>query len=102
MISVRRCALASPFAIAAILTVLMICSDLFHSAKRQRIDSYGFAFATPWAWLIEQIPIDRFQNRTLESIVLYLFLLWLPACLYSLCLGLLYCLFRLIAGSRAH
>jgi len=80
---IRRLLLLSPFGIAAVLTVLMT------NLSSERVAGYVFLFATPWAWLLDRGSFPKLPNRALETLVVYVVLLWVPALLYSGCLWLL-------------
>ena len=87
MLWIRRIAVSLPLAIAGVLNVLVVFADRLH-LRLERIAGYGFLFATPWAWLLDfQFP--QVHSRWLESFMPYVFVLWIPALLYSLALWLL-------------
>jgi hypothetical protein len=88
MIWVKRILLSLPFALAAGLTVLISFSDRLH-LRAERIAGYGFAFGTPWAWLLDHDWFGNLHSRWVESLITYAVLLWVPALLYSACLWLL-------------
>ena len=99
----RRLLVASPFAIASVLNVLMLGVDRLH-LHREHIAGYGFLFGTPWAWLIDYI-FDHIWRGTVHSHWLtaatgYVAVLWIPAALYSTCLWLLFRGLKII--SRRH
>jgi hypothetical protein len=52
MVWIRRFLITLPFAIAAVLNVLLIAADRLH-LNRQHVAGYGFLFATPWGWLLD-------------------------------------------------
>lgn len=83
---VTRLVITIPFAIAALLTVLMAAADPLHW-HRERIAGYGFLFATPWGWFID--PVLLAMPRSWEPVLGYIVLLWIPALLYSACLWVL-------------
>jgi hypothetical protein len=91
--------LALPFVIALLLNVLLIAAGRFH-LHGQRIAGYGFLFGTPWAWLLDRGWVGNFHNRWLEALTVYAFILWIPAALYSSCLGLLLAGIKLGATRR--
>jgi hypothetical protein len=85
----RRLLVATPFAIAAVLNVLVVTADRIH-LHREHIAGYGFLFATPWAWLIDHPGlISNVHNRWLMALFGYAMILWVPAVLYSGCLWLI-------------
>jgi hypothetical protein len=88
MIWARRILLAVPFATATVLTVLISFSDRLH-LRSERMAGYGFAFGTPWAWLLDHDWFGNVHSRWVESLIIYAVLLWIPALLYSACLWLL-------------
>src|SRR5260370_13868075 len=53
MAQFRRVLLTVPFAIQAVLTLLMLNADRFH-LRGQHIAGYCFLFGTPWAWLLDR------------------------------------------------
>jgi hypothetical protein len=93
--------LALPFVIALLLNVLMIAARPLH-LYGQRVAGYGFLFAPPWAWLLDHGSIGNFHNRRLEAFVVYVFILWIPAALYSSCLWLLIAGTKLAVTHRSH
>jgi hypothetical protein len=96
MVWLKRFLIALPFAIAAVLNVLVIATDRLHLyLYRQHVVGYGFLFATPWAWLLDHPSWFRnVHNRPLMALLGYTFFLWIPAALYSGCLWLLFFIFR--------
>jgi hypothetical protein len=90
----RRVVLAVPFAVAAVLTVLMSVADRFH-LRSQRIAGYGFAFASPWSWLLDHDWYGSDHSRWVDSLIIQAVILWMPALLYSFCLWLLFLVGRL-------
>jgi hypothetical protein len=88
MIWLKRIVIASPFAIAAVLTVLVSVADRLRW-HREHIDGYGFLFATPWAWLLDHDWFGSIHTRSLETLISHAIILWVPALLYSGCLWLL-------------
>jgi hypothetical protein len=83
--------IAVPFAIAALLNVLMLGVEHLH-LRLDYIASYGFVFSGPWVWLVNFADITNrlnVQNRWLGGFIAYLALLWIPAVLYSACVWLL-------------
>lgn len=95
----KRIMLAVPFAVAAVLTILISFADRLH-LRLERVAGYGFLFATPWAWLLDH---DWFGNvhvhsRWVESLIDDAVILWIPALLYSASLWLLLRLVALRAG----
>lgn len=82
---VTRLVIAIPFAIAALLTVLLVVADSLH-LRTEHVAGLGFLFSTPWAWLIDRVP---FAGRRWEPLVGYVVILWIPALLYSACLWIL-------------
>ena len=86
----KRILLALPFAVAAVLTVLVDGADRFH-LHSERVAGYAFLFGTPWGWLLDNgwFPIPR--NHFLGKVVTCALVLWIPALLYS---GCLWCVLR--------
>ena len=107
MVWTKRFLVALPFAIAAVLNVLMLVADRLH-IRSEHIAGYGFLFGTPWAWLIDYIwfgLLDHIWRGTIRSYSLtasmgYMAILWIPALLYSTYFWLLFSGFKLI--SRHH
>ena len=89
MSSIRRAALALPFVVAGLLNVLLIVARPLHW-RSEHIAGYGFLFLAPWAWLLDRGWFDRVNSKWLETVIAYLFILWIPALLYSLCFWLLF------------
>jgi hypothetical protein len=89
----RRLLLLSPFGVAAVLTILLTMTDHLRM-RSEHIAGYGFLFATPWVWLLDQGSFPKIHNRRLEAVVVYVVLLWIPALLYS---GSLWLLLRAIS-----
>ena len=85
----RRILLTLPFAVAAALTILMQNADRLHLIP-ERIAGYGFAFGTPWAWLLDRGWVPDYHHHTLQLMLGYAVILWIPALLYSGCLWLLF------------
>ncbi len=86
--STRRLLVASPFAIAFVLNVLMLAADRLYW-RRERIAGYGFLFARPWGWVLDRNWFGNVHNRWLAALIGYAVILWIPALLYSGCLWLL-------------
>jgi len=85
---IKRLLIAAPFVIAAVLNVLSATANRLH-LPGERIAGYGFLFAAPWAWLIDLVGgLPDWHNRWLSLLIGYLFILWIPAALYSGCLWL--------------
>src|SRR5215813_6581452 len=98
MVWTTRLVLLSPFVAAAVLTVLVILCDRLH-LRREHVAGYVFLFGAPWDWLLpDHDPFGQVQSRWLENLIVYAFLLWIPAVLYSGCLWLLLRSVRLWAG----
>jgi hypothetical protein len=85
----RRILLALPVSTATVLTILINFADRFHFRPR-RIVGYGFAFGTPWAWLVDHDWYGNVHSRWVESLILYAVILWIPARLYFTSLWLLF------------
>src|SRR5260370_40773752 len=108
MVWTKRFFLALPFAIAAVLNVLMLVADRLH-IRSEHIAGYGFLFGTPWAWLIDYIwfgLLDHIRRGTIHSYALtasmgYVAILWIPALLYSTCFCLLFCGLKIISRSQS-
>jgi hypothetical protein len=96
----ERTLLALPFVIALLLNMLTIAAGRFHQYG-QRIAGYGFMFGTPWAWLLDHGWVGNFQDRWLEALTVYAFILWIPAALYSSCLWLLIAGIKLAVTHRS-
>jgi len=88
MIWTRRILVTLPFAIAAVLNVLMNVADRFQM-RREHIAGYGFLFFTPWTWVLDRDWFGKVRTPWLEALITYAIILWLPALLYSGCLWLL-------------
>ena len=89
MPSIRRAVLVFPFVVAGLLNVLLIVTRPLH-LRSEHIAGYGFLFLTPWAWLLDRGWFDAVRPKWLETLVAYLFILWIPALLYSACFWLLF------------
>jgi len=90
MVWIKRFLITLPFAIAAVLNVLVIVADRFH-LHREHVAGYGFLFSTPWAWLLDHPGwFPNVHNRLLMAAMSYAVILWIPAGLYSGCLWLLF------------
>ena len=87
---IRRILLASPFVIAAVLTALMFVEDRLHQALNYYVAVAYFLFVIPWAWLLDHIGHTNLQSPWAEKLSVYIFMLWIPACLYYGCLWLLF------------
>jgi len=85
----RRILLTVPFAIAAVLNVLILNADRFHF-HREHIAGYVFLFGTPWAWLLDRGWGPDYHHHRMQLLFGYAILLWIPALLYSGCLWLLF------------
>ena len=88
----RRLLLSLPFAVAAVLTVLVTLADRLH-LNLERVAGYGFLFATPWAWLLNRGWLAGFHPLIV--------VLWIPAVLYSSFLWLFFRGLRIWAGPRS-
>ena len=84
----KRLLLASPFAVAVALTVLMIVVDRLH-LRSEHIAGFAFLFGAPWAWLLDHDWFGNLHSRWAESLITYAVILWIPALLYSACLWLI-------------
>src|SRR2546422_9569086 len=90
MVWTRRLLITLPFAIVAVLNVLMIAADRLQ-LRREHLAGYGFLFATPWAWLLDHPSrFGNVHNRSLATLIGYSLILCIPAALYSACLWLLF------------
>jgi hypothetical protein len=101
MVWTKRFSLALPFAIAAVLNVLMLVADRLHM-RSEHIAGYGFLFGTPWAWLIDYVwfgLLDPWRGTVhshwLTASMGYVAILWIPAALYSTCLWLVFCALKI-------
>jgi len=75
---VKRLILSLPFLIAAVV-------------DQDRIAGCAFLFAAPWAWLIDVLWFyPPFHSKWINAAVAYVFILWVPATLYSVSLWLLF------------
>jgi len=84
----KRLLLVSPFAVAAALTILMIAADRLHLRSNQ-IAGFAFLFGAPWGWLLDHDWFRNHHTRSVETLISYAVILWIPALLYSACLWLL-------------
>jgi hypothetical protein len=84
----KRLLMALPFAIATLLTVLLVLARPLHW-HTEHVAVYCFVFAAPWVWLIERGWFGDVHSRWAQAVVGYTLLLWIPALLYSACLWLL-------------
>lgn len=93
----KRFLLLLPFLIAATLTLLTARAEIAHR-NTQHLIGYGFLFGAPWSWFIDRIAfLPQFHSYALRAAIGYIFILWIPAGLYSASLWLL---FFLIAKLR--
>jgi hypothetical protein len=67
-----------PFSIAALLTVL----------PSDRIGKVVQLFYGPWAWLLDS-AINPYLIPKMRPLFLYIFFLWIPALLYSVCIAIM-------------
>ena len=89
MLWTKRFFLGLPFAIAALLNVLMLVADRLHM-RSEHLAGYGFLFGTPWAWLIDYVWFGLFDqiwrgtvhSHWLAASIGYVVFLWIPAVLY--------------------
>lgn len=88
MIWIKRLIVASPFMVAAVLTILINVADRFHW-RHEHIAGYGFLFGAPWAWLLDRSWFGSVHPRWLEALIGQCVILWVPAILYSACLWLM-------------
>src|SRR5262245_57845085 len=88
MSSIRRAVLALPFVVAGLLNVLLVVARPLHW-RTEHLAGYGFLFLTPWAWLLDRGWFTNVNSKWLETLIAYLFILWIPALLYSACFWLL-------------
>ena len=100
MVWTKRLLITLPFGIAAVLNVLMLSADRLH-LQREHVAGFGFLFATPWAWLLERGWFGSVHGRWVMVLLGYMFILWIPAALYSCCLCLLFVAFKTVAAHRA-
>jgi hypothetical protein len=91
---IRRCVLAIPFFVAAVLTVEMVVCRQSHGYC-EHLEGYGFLFAAPWVWFLDGIVYRLLPHHIKYPWLGYVIFLWLPAALYSVSLWLLFQLFRL-------
>jgi len=96
---IRRSVMLLPFAFAGIFTTRSLFGDALH-LSRHTTEKYGFLFATPWAWLLDHYWFGSPNSRWLETLTIYLVLLWIPAALYSACLWMIMQLLTLGIRSR--
>lgn len=82
----RLVLLLLPFLVAALLNVL---------SDSDRIEHLAMLFYTPWAWLLDS-AINPVLVPKMLPLFLYIFILWIPAFLYSACIGII-----LLAASYA-
>lgn len=85
---IRRILLASPFVVAAVLTVLSRFADRVH-LNLQRIAGYCFLFGAPCGWLLGRDGFGGAHGRWMQLLIDGAVMLWIPALLYSGCLWLL-------------
>ena len=86
----KRCLVALPMAVAAVLTVLELLAYPdgipWHP---ETVSRFVFLFSYPWAWLLDH---DWFglQSGRLQLIIAYVIFLWIPAILYAGCAVLVF------------
>lgn len=88
MIWPKRLLPAFPFVVAAALNVLITVADLFHLG-REHIAGFAFLFGAPRAWLLDHDWFGNLRSQSLETLITYAVILWIPALLYSACLWLI-------------
>ena len=101
MVWTKRFLLALPFAIAAVLNVLLLAADRLH-LRSEHIAGYGFLFATPWAWLLDNGWFPHVHSRWMMALVGYSFILWIPAALYSCCIWLFFVGLKTVTARRSN
>jgi hypothetical protein len=81
---INRLLIAIPFAIAALLNLLMVGVEHLH-LRLAYIARFGlFRFSAPWSWLVNLIDIPdhlNVQNPWIRGFLWYVVLLWIPAIL---------------------
>jgi len=68
--------------------------------RLQHVAGYGFMFGAPWAWLIDRGWVPMFHSHWLRAIEGYMFVLWIPAALYSISLWVLFLVIEKLRASR--
>jgi hypothetical protein len=68
-----------PFLVAALLNVLP------HSDGIEHLSMFFYA---PWAWLLDS-AMNPYLIPKIRPLFLYIFFLWIPALLYSVCIGIM-------------
>jgi hypothetical protein len=96
----KRLLVSLPFVMALTLNILIVAAVRLHW-YREHIYGYCFLFATPWAWLLDHIPVGNVHHGWLAAFIGYAVILWIPATLYSGCLWLLLVGPRMLAARRA-
>jgi len=96
----KRLLLALSFAIAAVLNALMLAVDRLH-LQREHIAGYGFLYGAPWAWILDHGWFPNPHNRSLQALIGYVVILWIPAALYACCIWLLFLGLRIISTRRS-
>jgi hypothetical protein len=84
----KRLLLAAPFAVAALLNILLLGVDRFH-LRREHVAGYCFLFGAPWAWLLDWGWLPHSHSGWLRILFGYALILWIPAALYFACVWLL-------------
>jgi hypothetical protein len=96
----KRLALALPFTIALVLNLASILAHRFQW-NPQEVSRFGFLFAVPWGWLLDELPLPPPGNHTLISLAItYGIVLWIPAALYAGSLWLLLAAIKSIVVRR--
>src|SRR5215475_1433541 len=100
MVWLKRFLLLLPFFITTLLTELIVRADHLHQSK-QHLVGYGFLFGSPWAWLIDSVGLPQPHNYWVQAALGYLFVLWIPAVLYSASIWLLFTLIERLTRRRS-
>ena len=96
MIWFKRLLIILPFVMAVFLNILVLISKLLH-LNNQHIEGYGFLFGAPWGWLTDRGWFEDVHIKWIKQLVIYLIILWIPACLYS---GSIWLGFKTVSGIK--
>ena len=83
---IRRILLASPFVVAAVLTVLSRFADRVH-LNLQRIAGYCFLFGAPCGWLLGRDGFGGAHGRWMQLLIDGAVIPWIPRCSIQVVFG---------------
>jgi hypothetical protein len=91
MLWFKRCLVALPMVVAAVLTVLELLAYPYGIPwQPEKVSRFVFLFFHPWAWLLDHDWFGDLQPLWLQLMVANAIFLWLPAILYCVCVVLVF------------